>query len=205
MALPVFPSLPGLAFPVKRAAEWSTVKQDALSGKRTRAQNFSYPVWHWEVSFDVLRSSNVAVYAAFPELQELEALINSLMGGTGLFLYQDPSDHTATAQLFATGDGASKTYQLVRSLSAGGFTSYEPVFFPNVITDVQVNGVTTAVTLGNYGQVTFATAPNAGALLTWDGTYYWGCQFDDDQFEFENFMLGLWAMRSLKWSSLKLP
>jgi hypothetical protein len=188
-------------FPVKRIPEWSTVKQDALSGKRVRAQNFSYPIWHWEVGFDFLRSA-----AAYEEFQQLADLINAVTGGTGLFLYNEPTDNAATAQQFAIADGSSVSYQLVRSLFSGGLASPEPVFFPNVITDVKVNGVpTSAYTVSPYGQIVFATPPNAGNILTWDGTFYWGCRFDDDQFAFSNFMLSLWDMKQLKFSSEKLP
>jgi uncharacterized protein (TIGR02217 family) len=201
MALPVFPSLPGIMFPVKRIPTWDTVKQDALSGKRVRSQNYSNPVWHWEVGFDFLRSAS-----AYQEFQQLADFVNAAMGGTGLFLYNEPTDNTATAQQFAIADGSSANYQLVRSLYPGGLASPEPVFFPNVITDVKVNSVGTgAYTVSPYGQVVFNTPPNAGNVLTWDGTFYWGCRFDDDQFEFSNFMLNLFDLRSLKFSSEKLP
>jgi uncharacterized protein (TIGR02217 family) len=203
MALSVFPSpiaIPGRAWPVKRTAEWSTVKADALSGKRTRTQNFSYPIYHYELAFAALRSA--AIYA---EWQLLQGFVNQMLGGTGLFLFDDPEDDTATAQGFGTGDGASTSFQLVRTLGGVG----EPVFFPNVIADIKVAGVTKTVnvdyTVGNYGVITFTTAPPGAAALTWDGTFYWGCRFDDDQFDFSNLWAGVWELQKLRFSTEKLP
>ena len=69
-------------------------------------------------SAPVLRSA-----AAYLEYQTLQGFINSLYGGTGLFLFNDVNDNTATAQGFGQGgqgDGVTTTFQLVRTF--GGFT-----------------------------------------------------------------------------------
>lgn len=201
MALAVFPTLTqSVGFPVKRMPEWDTVKADALSGKRTRTSNRSYPIYRYELVFKVLRTA-----AAYLEWQTLQGFINQQLGGAGLWLYDDVNDDTAAAQTFGTGDGASTAFQLVRTL--GGFG--EPVFSPNVITDIKVNGVTKTLgvdyTVGSYGVITFATAPAGGAVLSWDGTYYWACRFDDDQFAFEGSYSGIMNLKSLKFSTEKLP
>ena len=200
MPLPVFPSLPGIAYPVPRKTIWDTVKNDALSGKRVRFSNRSYPIYQYELIFGdtgFLRSS-----AAFPEWQALTGFVNQLVGGVGLFLYNDPTDNLATAQPFGIGDGASTTFQLVRTL--GGFT--EPVFFPNVITGVTVDGVATGgFSLTSYGAIVFPSPPNAGAALAWSGTFYWGCRMDEDDHIFSNIMLNLFELKSLKFSTEKMP
>jgi hypothetical protein len=200
MPLPVFPSLPGIAWPVTRRAVWDTVKDEALSRKRTRYANRSYPTYQYEAKFNVLRTAQ-----AFAEWQTLQGFLNGLTGGVGLFLYDDPNDDTATAQNFGAGDGASTQFQLTRTL--GGFT--EPVFFPNVIADIKVSGVTKTLgvdyTIGNYGIITFAAPPNAAAPLTWDGTFFWGCRIDDDVVDFSNFASGFVSVKSLHWSTEKFP
>jgi uncharacterized protein (TIGR02217 family) len=200
MPLAVFPALSQVvAFPVKRTPGWSTIKSDALSGKRVRGQQFSYPIYRYELTFKVLRTA-----AAYLEWQTLQGFINQQLGGAGLWLYDDVNDDAVATQRFGTGDGAATDFQLVRTL--GGFT--EPVFFPTV-TGIEVDGVTktlgTDYTVGNYGVITFAAPPNGGAVLTWDGTFYWGCRFDDDQFEFEAAYSGIMNLRSLKFSTEKLP
>ena len=155
MAPPVFPSLPGITFPVKRSAKWSGLQQDALSGKRVRTSFMTYPIYLFELQFNFLRSA-----AAYLEWQQLAGFINSMYGGTGLFLFDDPNDDTAIAQSFGAGDGVTTTFQLVRTL--GGFT--EPVYFPNVITDIKVAGApTSAYTLSATGQLAPQTRrPGAG-------------------------------------------
>lgn len=195
VALPVFPSLIGLAWPVPRVVKWSGNKNDALSGKRVRTTYMTYPVYAYEFKFNVMRTAS-------QEWQNLEGFINQVYGGAGLWLYDDPNDDAALAQLFGHGDGASTTFQLVRTL--GGFTS--PVFFPNAIADVKIAGTPTAAyTLSSTGQVVFNTPPANGAALVWDGTFRWPCRFDDEAFGFENFMQNLFSMKSLKFSTEKLP
>lgn len=205
MALPVFPSLPGLAFPLPREAEWGDVAQDSLSGKQVRTSNFSYPIYHYEMQFEFLREVG-AFGAVSSEWKTLQGFINQLMGGVGAFLYDDPNDDAAVAGPVGIGDGATTTFQLTRTL--GGFT--EPVFATNVITDVKVSGVSqtlgTDYTLGNYGQITFASPPLGGAPITWDGTFYWVCRLEANQtYSFSNFMSKLYELKKLRFSTLKLP
>lgn len=205
MTTPSFPSLPGLGYPVKRGIKWELTKQDALSGKRIRLSYFTYPIYEYEVVLNFLRSDSNTL-----EWQTFVGFVNSLAGGTGLFLYDDPNDNTATAQTFGTGDGVTTTFQLVRSL--GSFV--EPVFFPTLsgglVTQVTDNGSpTTAYTVSATGQIIFNSAPAAGHVLAWTGMFSWGCRFDDDVFGLMNDFLyngaPLWSLKSLKFSSEKLP
>lgn len=194
MTLPVFPSLVGLAWPVKWQPKWNYNKQDALSGARTRTSFMTYPIYDAEVTFNVLRFTQ-------NEWQQLQGFVNAANGGVGLWLYTNPDDSTAMNQQFGEGDGTSTSFQLVRSL--GSFI--EPVFFPNVISSVTVNGSpTSAYTVTATGQVVFDTAPVSGALLAWTGTFWWGCRFDDDTFGFENFLQYLWRNKSMKFSTEKI-
>lgn len=197
MSLPVFPSLPGITFPVKQAAQWAGTKHDSLSGKRVRISYYSYPKYAFELVINFLRTD-----ANLLEWQTLLGFVNQLNGGTGAFLYDNPNDDTATNQAFGTGDGVTTTFQLVRKL--GGFV--EPVFFPDQpITTVSVGGTpTSAYTVSDTGSIVFNTAPAADAALTWTGTFKWLCRFDDDAWEFENFAVKLFEMKSLKFSTEKL-
>ncbi len=51
--------------------------------------------------------------------------------------------------------------------------------------------------------VTFASAPAASAVIAWTGTYAFQCRFLDDQWDFENFMSGLWQNKSVKFRSIR--
>ena len=195
---PVFPSLPGITYPVKRGANWSSVKQDALSGKRTRYSLYTYPTYSYELPFNFLRSDSV-----YGEWQQLQGFVNSVNGSVQLFGFLDPDDNTVTAQEFGVGNGAiTGPYQLVRAL--GGFV--EPVFLLQAQPTISVAGTpTTAFTVDNYARVTFTSAPANGAALSWSGSYYMPCRFDDDSTDFSKFMTKLYELKKLAFSSEKLP
>lgn len=209
MSLPLFPtaSLPGLAFPVKRSPKWQTIKQDALSGKRTRFALQSYPLWAYELTFSSGQGGFLRSSVTYPELQTFAGFYNSLQGAQGLFQFNDPNDGAVTAQLFGEGTGlTATTFQLVRSY--GGFV--EPVFLPNTASGFHIfdNGsdVTANATVSPYGVVSFASiAPASGDALTWTGTFGWPCRFDDDTAEFSTFMQNLAELNSLKFTTEKLP
>ena len=195
MAPPIFPTLAGITWPVKRTPLWNTLKQEMASGAITRVPLYSYPRYQYELSFELLRAD------ANAEWQTLEAFWNGVNGGGAMFLFNDLADNTVAAQPFGEGDGITNTFQLVRSL--GGFTV--PVFTPNIIAGIKIGGTpTSAYTLGSYGQIVFTTAPGAGQLLTWDGSFYWPCYFDEDSAAFSQFAYRFWELQSVKFTSAKL-
>jgi hypothetical protein len=200
MAPPVFPTLPGITYPVKRTPVWDTVKQDALSGKRTRYPLYTYPIYRYELPFSFLRSDSVNL-----EWQTLAGFINSVQGAAQLWAYNDPNDSSVTLQLFGAGDGTSVNFQLVRTL--GGFT--EPVFLingsPSIYVASALKTLNTDYTINAYGVVTFTVPPAGGASLQWTGSYYFGCRFDDDVTDFSQFVQLIWELKALKFSSEKLP
>lgn len=197
MSVPVFPLLPGIAYPRPRAARWDTVKQDALSGKRTRYPLWTFPVYEYELTFSYLRSD-----ANTAEWQALLGFINSVQGAAQLWAYSDPDDNSVSAQPFGSGDGVSTSFQLVRTI--GGFT--EPVFLVKGSPVVKVAGVTvTPASISPYGAVNFASPPAGGAALSWSGSYYWPCRFDEDLTSFSKFLVAIYELKSLKFSTEKLP
>jgi uncharacterized protein (TIGR02217 family) len=193
----VFPSFVGMAWPIPRTVELNTIKHEAISGKNIRIANWSYPKYHYEVPQNYLRLIQGAA-----EWPTLEGFFNSVSGPAGLWGYNDPNDNTATNQTFGTGDGATTTFQLIRAF--GGFNM--PVFLINGTPTVNVAGSpTSSFTLSPYGAVVFASAPAASAALTWSGNFYMPCQFDEDTMIFENFMSQLARVKSIKFSTAKLP
>jgi uncharacterized protein (TIGR02217 family) len=197
MNIPVFPSLPGLAWSIKRSAELNTIKHEAISGKNIRIANWTYPKYHYEVPLNFLRSA-----AAYQEWQTLEGFYNSVNGPAGLWAYDDSNDDTATNEGLGEGDGTTTAFQLVRAF--GGQAG--PVFLVNGTPTITVGGTpTTAFSVSAYGVVSFTAAPAAGALVAWSGNFYMPCQFDDDKLDVENFMFQLARVKSLKFSTVKLP
>ncbi len=196
MALPVFPSLPGISWPVRRSPMWKGVVQTAISGRESELGLWSYPRYQIEVPFQLLRAGQQQ-----QEWQTLLGFYNQVKAsGAKTFLFADQYDGAVAGQDFGQGDGATTAFQLVRTL--GGFD--EPVFAPTGTPTVTVGGVATnAFTLGSTGVVTFTAPPAAGAQLAWTGAYSWICKFDKDQLDFENFMYNYWRAKSVTFTTVK--
>lgn len=132
MGTSVFPTLPGLEWPVDRTPIFDTIVQQAVSGKETRIALQQYPRWRWELSFSVLRADSVNL-----EFQSLVGFFNARQGIFDSFLYTDANDYTVSAQNISTGTGALSNFQMIRSF--GSFI--EPVLAPNVVSAVYLAGV----------------------------------------------------------------
>lgn len=201
MTLPVFPSLVGVTYPVRRAPSWLTDTQRTVSGKRTALANYSYPVWNYELEYDVLRSD-----VTNAEWQTLLAFYNRNYGPANLWQFTDPDDGSVTAQSIGTGDGATTAFQLVRTMTGSGANVFvEPVWAPTGTPTIYVAGVhVTALTISTTGLVTFTTAPANGAALTWTGTYNWLCRFEGNTIDVSKFANQFWEAKKIAFSSEKL-
>ncbi len=206
MALPIFPSLIGVAFPAARAPAWKTLHQEAASGQDNPISLWTYNRWAYELTYNVLNSGAAGINAlAALEWQALAAFFNQVRGSALVFQFTDPDDGSVTDQAFGTGDGATTKFPLTRTMTgAGGITFNEPVFAPTAITNVKVAGTPTgAYTLGTQGLITFTSPPALGAALTWTGTYNWLCRFDRDDAPFEKFMSNFWRLNKIKFTTIK--
>ncbi|HTS92233.1 MAG TPA: DUF2460 domain-containing protein [Stellaceae bacterium] len=194
----VFPSLPGLTFPVKRTEIWQSRVQLSISGKEVRIADWSYPRHQWEQTYDVLRGA-----PAIAEQQALMGFFNLCQGPLAAFLYQDADDGATVGQSLGIGDAATTTFQLVRAM--GGFV--EPILAPNVVTAVRLNGVPLASNAYSVdpetGRLAFVSPPGAGISITADFSYYFRCRFLEDTMDFEKFMSQLWQAKSVRFISLK--
>lgn len=197
MSVPAFPTISGIKPEGKLTLSGSTVRHEAISGKRTILPQRSIPRRQWELPVDFLRSKTWWRDGTLQEFEALVGFINAaVMGGT-CFAYTDPDDNAVTTQGFGQGDGVTTAFQLVRAL--GGFS--EPVYLPTITTIFVAGTPTAAYTLGSTGIVTFTVAPANGAALTWTGTFAWLCRFDVDQTNFDKIMKGWYGMAGLKFSS----
>ncbi len=202
MTVPTFPSLIGVGWPVVRMPEWDTDVQVSLTGKRTTLGRRSYPIYRYELPYNVLRAD------ANIEWQTLVAFYNSVGGRRDLFAYNDPSDNSVTTMSFGAGDGATRAFQLTRALTGTGVSWVDPVFAPTGTPSIFVAGVLKSTpadyTISATGLVTFTAAPVGGAALTWTGTYNWLCRFDDDSQSFEQFLNLFWRLGKIRFSTEKL-
>ena len=198
MSNAVFPTLPGLKWPVVKSPIFNTRVQSSVSGKEVRLSYDAYPVWQYTLSFDMLRAGATA------ELQTLMGFYLARSGSFDTFLFNDVTDNAVTDQSIGTGNGTTVLFQLVRTY--GGFI--EPIQNTNSAPIIKVNGVTktltTDYTIDQYGQVTFVTAPAAAATITWTGTYYYRVRFKTDMLQFSNFMSQLWEVGTCELMGIKL-
>ena len=194
MSNTIFPTLAGLTWNIMRSPVWSTQIRDAASGRQYALGKRLYPLWHFKLPFEVLRSSG-----GFTEWQQLVGFINARRGRYDDFIYLDPRDNTATNESFGAGDGVTTTFDLMRNL--GGFV--EPVGAANPVT-VKVSGTVTAVTMSaSLSQVTFATPPAASAPLTWSGNFYFRARFMQDEISMEQFMQDMYSAKSVEFKTFR--
>jgi hypothetical protein len=201
---PLFPQLAGQGWSVHKRPTFSTRVASHVSGREVRASLYAGTLYEFELTFDALASNGLATGAAASlgptSLQTLLGFYLQCQGQLGTFLYVDPTDNGAHGQVFGTGDGATTSFTLQRTL--GGFT--EPVSYATQLTAAYVNGIVQAgCALVAPNVVTFPIAPAIGATLSADFTYAFLCRFLDDQQDFENVMSGLWTLESLKFRSIR--
>ncbi|MDA8327516.1 MAG: DUF2460 domain-containing protein [Betaproteobacteria bacterium] len=185
----LFPTLPGIQWGVQKSPQFNTVTHRAVSGYEIRAARMQYPLWTFTLSYEFLRDG------AYAELKTLLGFFLQQMGSFSAFCYSDPSDNAVVNQSFATGDGATPSFQITRTY--GGFV--EPVQNLNGTPQIVVGGTLQAPTAFSIvnGLVSFATAPAAGAVLTWTGSFFYRVRFVDDHADFSQFMYQLYELKQL--------
>jgi uncharacterized protein (TIGR02217 family) len=118
------------------------------------------------------------------QLDELIAFFRARKGKAYGFRFKDWTDYKVTGQLIGTGDGAIKTFQLIKRYSSGGVVEVRTIAKPvagtvHIYKDgvEQLSGWSIDVTTGI---VTFTTAPAAGVAITADFELDVPVRFDTD-------------------------
>lgn len=199
----LLPTLPGLAWHVKKRPKFNTAIASHVSGREVRVSNYAYPIWEWEMKFEFLRAD------AHSELQQLMGFFLARAGAFDTFLYRDPSeDNQVQDHLLAVGDGATTKFTLTKTY--GGFT--EPCgyvdssslairFQPSGATEAQPQ--TTGWTFVSPNQIVFAVPPPVGTSVLIDFTWYYRVRFAEDSQDYDNFMFDLWQLQKLSIQSVK--
>jgi uncharacterized protein (TIGR02217 family) len=208
----IFPTLQGLTFDVTRTPVWRTEVQTALSGKRSTLAYQQYPLVHFELSFSILRDDQ-----ATSDVKALVGLFNAVQGSYDTFLFIDPDFNTFGAsnpQAFGTGNGTAGPFQLVANYANAGGPGYgeiiqnsNPLGFASVTLYDNGSLISSSnYTIGATGLVTFLTGhfPAAGHALTWQGSFFYRCAFDDDKLDLTKFMTQWWTIKKLPFTSVKL-
>lgn len=129
MSYPVFPNLPGQGWSIHKKPTFSTRVASHPSGREVRAGLYAHALYEFELGFDALDSSGQFGGLQMQSLQSLMGFFMAAQGQLYPFLYADPSDGAANAQIFGTGDGATKVFTLGRSLGA----FFEPVSYVTAV------------------------------------------------------------------------
>lgn len=185
MSNAIFPTLPGLQYPIGKRPVTSTHVDETVSGREFAWSAWTYPRISFTLQYEFLRDA-----ASWQEVQALAGFFMARGGRLDDFLLYDADDQTVTAQQFGTGDGASTDFALTASIM--GYAM--PVGY-GTPSNVKNSGVTTtAYSLLSNRIIRFNTAPTAGAPLLWTGTQAYRVRFDVDEIsDLRKFMAGFWS------------
>lgn len=198
----------GLSFNCVRTPDWNTDVQKAQSGKRSTVGLMFYPLIHFELDYELLRDDLTT-----SDLKALVGLFNACKGQFDTFLFQDPDFNffsPSNQQLFATADGTVGPFQLTATYQNPSGPGYpEMIQNLNGTPVVYGNGVALSNSrygIGPTGIITFVGGqqPANGVALTWSGSFYYRCAFDEDKLDLSKFMNQWWAAKKVAFTSIKL-
>ena len=206
MSNEIFPVLPGLKWNQVKTPVFTTLIQRSVSKRESRAATNFYPLYQWDLSYELLRQGG-----AFAELQTLLGFYLRRQGALDDFLSDDPTDDSVAGQVIGTGDGGTLAFQLVRYF--GGWVDLVTDVKASPAPVIYVNGSAVSPSLYSIGMtasgiLTFNSAPANGAAITADFSYYWRVRFiefsdpsmsgsDSTGDGPSNFMQNLWELKAL--------
>jgi len=216
----LFPKIRGLGWSVTKNPTFSTEIQSSLAGREVRLQNFQNPIWEFTLAYEYLlndprsRDEN--------EQTPLETLVGFFLARGGQFddfllnesdLTQRLEDSVFTGQPIGTGDGVTRTFQLVRNF--GGFleacqnpaNQAATIYVSGRTPPLQIQGTDYTIALG---LVTFTAAPANGAAITADFTFLHRVRFDTgtsrngkEGIELSNFYFNLYECKEVQLISVR--
>lgn len=194
----IYPALPGLQWPIRKAPAWETKAKRTPSGREFRTSSMTYPRYRYTLQYEFLRDA-----AAYNEFQQLFGLFDKVAGAFDTFLFSDPNDNAVSGQSIGTGNGSTTTFQLARSIGGALVPIFDVNGTPQVFKAGTLQTAGSAYTLSTTGLITFATAPTAGQAITWTGSFYWRVRFEDDELPFDEFANGFWSTGQVRLITVK--
>lgn len=179
-----------IAYGASGGPEFATTIVTMASGFEQRNINWQAARGRWDVASGLKNQT------------QLDTLLSFFRGRKGRahgFRFKDWSDYRATGQLIGTGDGANKTFQLVKNYASGAGSESRIIKKPvSGTTKIYLNGV--QLTSGwsissSTGIVTINTAPSNGVPVTADFEFDVPVRFDTDRMAvtIEFFNLHQWS------------
>jgi hypothetical protein len=215
----IFPrQIYGLTQNIPKTAEFSTLTQTSSNMIGTYIAQTVNPTWHWELIYEQLFDDATNPNYVYSELQTLQGFCLARGGRFDDFLFDDLSDDfvgpainpdgspNLQAQLQVVTDGAGNFYSPIQRNKGGQFyeditdigpgtiTIYDNAALAVLGTDYTIGGpglaVPGAAFRGKYVQ--WVTEP--ATPVTAQFNFYFRVEFEDDKFNFEQFLQGLWTM-----------
>lgn len=199
VATAVFPPLYG-AWGRTKNPEYNTGKRSNTSGRSVRNAFRDFPVWKFELTYQVLRDDNVVNGYTVSDLRALRGFFKARKAGYAAFLYHDKDDYRVTGGAIAAADGVTLQWPFVwkdgedRDETGAVTGVYEPIGQIDRSTlasfaSTAVNTSTDAVNVAGHG-LTTGQGPlwvsNVGGALPTGlvaATPYWAIAVDADHFK----------------------
>lgn len=204
----VYPSLPGLAYPVGWATDFqNTETQTALDGSEFDLGLADEPLHTFTLDYDVFNDR-----FGINEQKLMRGFFGANRANLVRFLYPHREDHQVKSQLIGTTDGSTRIYTLKRTYGVGEASWTEAVGYVDQTMpfDVYLDGVKqprSSYTIDNtvpvQQQIIFAGIPTTGQVITVDMDYFYYCKFADKNMSLDKFMEALWAGSGIKLRSCR--
>ena len=179
-----------IAYGASGGPEFATTIVTMASGFEQRNINWQAARGRWDVASGLKKQA---------QLDTLLAFFRGRKGRAHGFRFKDWSDFRATGQLIGTGDGANKTFQLVKNYTSGAGSESRIIKKPvSGTTKIYLNGVQLMSgwsVSSSTGIVTINTAPGNGVPVTADFEFDVPVRFDTDRMAvtIEFFNLHQWS------------
>lgn len=163
------------------------VIQEAISGNEQRFAQWTKCKGVGDLSYGLQTSAD-----PLGDFRAILAMFRAHAGSIYPWRFRDWSDYIANNELFGSGNGSNKNFQLTMTYdpslillgTPGALFYVRNITLPDGAPIIKANGVTqtpgTAYSILN-GLVVFVTAPTSGAQLTWAGNFDVPVRFDSDQ------------------------
>lgn len=181
---------PDISYGASGGPGYSTTVVTTVSGHERRNANWAAARGRWNVAHGLRKREQVAALIAF---------FRARRGRAYGFRFRDWTDYQALAQLIGVGDGATKTFKLIKRYASGGEIETRIIAKPVPGTvKITLDGVEAASGWSvntATGLVTFTTAPATGVQVTADFEFDVPVRFDSDQMDItiETYQLGSWG------------
>lgn len=198
----VFPEFQGWSYQKTITPVWNTQIYESENGQETRIQKWKYPRYKIKIEYNFLTDNTTqGITLEKGDVERLQGFFNAVGGNFDDFLFKDDTENWCENQTFGVGNGTETSFQLLRNHPYW----VEPVTGIVEIPQIFVNGeLCTAVSVDPNGAVTFEEAPEADAVLSWTGTYYFRVRFTESELEISRTWQGLWEGISVEMETVKL-